>query len=152
MSIEKIRHGSEITSSKLNEIIEAVNNTNSEHQSIRDLGDSIKNTVKEVYNTLEKYSEQVEEHIDAIPEIKNLYADILLARDSVDWIDVSEDFIDQNAKIFSDLDGYESEAEEPAQRLRIIRGTTDKVNMDIPERKDKQILISYKTDSEILSG
>lgn len=148
MSIEKIRHGSEITSSKLNEIIEAVNTTNIEHQSIRDLGDSIKNTVKEVYNTIEKYSEQVEEHIDAIPEIKNLYADILLARDSVDWVDVSEDFIDQNAKIFSNLDGYEGEAEEPAQRLRIIRGTTDKVNMDIPERKDKQILISYKTDSE----
>ena len=148
MAIEKIRHGSEIESAKLNEIIEAVNKTSSEHQSIRDLQESIQNTIKEIRNTLETYSEQTEEHLDAIPEIKSLYADILLARDSVDWIDVSEEFIDQNAKIFSDLDGYEGEAEEPAQRLRIIRGTTDKVNMDIPERKDKQILISYKTDSE----
>lgn len=148
MAIEKIRHGSEIESAKLNEIIEAVNKTSSEHQSIRDLQESIQNTIKEIRNTLETYSEQTEEHLDAIPEIKSLYADILLARDSVDWIDVSEEFIDQTAKIYSDLDGYEGEAEEPAQRLKIIRGTKDKVNMNTPEKKDKQILISYTTDSD----
>ncbi len=148
MAIEKIRHGSEIESAKLNEIIEAVNKTSMEHQSIRDLQESIQNTVKEIRNTLATYSEQTGEHLDAIPEIKNLYADILLARDSVDWIDVSEEFIDQTAKIYSDLDGYEGEAEEPAQRLKIIRGTEDKVNMNTPEKRDKQILISYKTDQD----
>lgn len=148
MSIEKLRHGSEITSAKLNEIIDVINNTNNEHQTIRDLGESIKGTVKEVYNTLEKYSEQVGEHLEFIPEIKNLYADILLARDSVDWIDISEDDTDATAKIASALNGYEESSEEPAQRLKIIRGNFNQVNMNTPEKVDKQILIAYQTDSD----
>ena len=141
MSIEKIRHGSEITSAKLNEIIEAVNSTNTEHQTIRDLGESIKTTVKEVYNTLEKYSEQVGEHLDSIPEIRNLYADILLARDSVDWIDLSEDLTDATAFIAAALEGYNGE--EQAERLKVIRGTTNQITLNTPEIKDKQILIAY---------
>ena len=148
MSIEKLRHGSEITSAKLNEIIDVINNTNNEHQTIRDLGESIKGTVKEVYNTLEKYSEQVGEHLEFIPEIKNLYADILLARDSVDWIDISEDDTDATAKIASALNGYDGDSEEPAQRLKIIRGNFNQVNMNTPEKIDKQILIAYQTDSD----
>ena len=143
--IEKIRHGSEITSAKLNEIIETVNNTNTEHQTIRDLGESIKTTVKEVYNTLEKYSEQVGEHLDSIPEIKNLYADILLARDSVDWIDLAEDEIDVSAFIAAALEG--SATDQPAERLKVIRGTTNQITLNTPEVRDKQILIAYAPDS-----
>ena len=145
--IEKIRHGKEIESAKLNEIIEVVNNTSNEHQTIRDLGESIKNTISEVYNTLEKYSEQVGEHLDSIPEIKNLYADILLARDSVDWIDIAEDETDATAFIAAALTGYEGNSEEPAQRLKIIRGTTSQITLNTPEVKDKQILIAYDENS-----
>ncbi len=148
MSIEKIRHGAEITSSKLNEIIDEVNKTKNEHQEIRDLEQSVKDTVSEIHNRLESYAEKFGEHIDDIPEIKNLYADILLSRDSVDWIDLSEDFVDQTAKIFSSLDNTDLESSDPAKRLKVIRGTEDKVNMDTPEKIDKQILISYKTDSK----
>lgn len=139
--IEKIRHGAEITSSKLNEIIEAVNTTNTEHKTIRDLGEDIKTTVKEVYNTLEKYSEQVGEHLDSIPEIKNLYADILLARDSVDWIDLAEDETDVTAFIAAALEG--SATDQPAERLKVIRGTTNQITLDNPTPVDKQIVIAY---------
>lgn len=145
MSIEKLRHGSEITSAKLNEIIDVINNTNNEHQTIRDLGESIKGTVKEVYNTLEKYSEQVGEHLDSIPEIKNLYADILLARDSVDWIDLAEDETDVTAFIAAALEG--SATDQPAERLKVIRGTTHQITLNTPEVKDKQILIAYDENS-----
>lgn len=148
MSIEKIRHGAEITSSKLNEIIDEINNTKNEHQEIRDLEQSVKDTVSEIHNRLESYAEKFGEHIDDIPEIKNLYADILLSRDSVDWIDLSEDFVDQTAKIFSSLDNTDLEPSDPAKRLKVIRGTEDKVNMNTPEKIDKQILISYKTDQD----
>ncbi len=141
MSIEKIRHGAEISSAKLNEIIEAINKTNNEHQNIRDLGESIKDTVKEVYNTLEKYSEQVGEHLESIPEIKNLYADILLSRDTVDWIDIAEDETDVIAFITNALNTTQNNPNQMAERLKIIRGTQSQINT-IP-RKDKQILIAY---------
>ena len=75
--IDKIRHGAEITSSKLNDIIEVVNKTSNDHKDIRELSESVEKTVATVYNELEKYSEQVSEHLEAIPEIKNLYSDIL---------------------------------------------------------------------------
>ena len=146
--LEKIRHGAEITSSKLNEIIEAVNDNNNTHEEIKSLAESIKTTVAEVYNTLEKYSEQVGEHLDSIPEIKNLYADILLARDSVDWIDIAEDSTDETALIAANLTGYEGDSEEPAQRLRIVRGNFKQVNMNTPEKIDKQILVAYQTDTD----
>lgn len=146
--LEKIRHGAEITSSKLNEIIEAVNDNNNTHEEIKSLAESIKTTVAEVYNTLEKYSEQVGEHLDSIPEIKNLYADILLARDSVDWIDITEDSTDETALIAANLTGYEGDSEEPAQRLRIVRGNFNQVNMNTPEKIDKQILVAYQTDTD----
>ena len=145
MSIEKIRHGAEITSSKLNEIIEAVNNTNTEHQTIRDLGESIKATVKDVYNTLEKYSEQVGEHLDSIPEIKNLYADILLSRDTVDWVDIAENETDVVAFISAALDSNTDNPEQFAERLKIIRGTQSQI--DTVPKKDKQILIAYEQES-----
>ena len=146
--LEKIRHGAEITSAKLNEIIDAVNDNNNTHEDIKSLAESIKTTVAEVYNTLEKYSEQVGEHLDSIPEIKNLYADILLARDSVDWIDIAEDSTDETALIAANLTGYEGDSEEPAQRLRIVRGNFNQVNMNTPEKIDKQILVAYQTDSD----
>ena len=146
--LEKIRHGAEITSAKLNEIIEAVNDNNNTHEDIKSLAESIKTTIAEVYNTLEKYSEQVGEHLDSIPEIKNLYADILLARDSVDWIDIAEDSTDETALIAANLTGYEGDSEEPAQRLRIVRGNFNQVNLNTPEKIDKQILVAYQTDSD----
>lgn len=142
--IEKIRHGKEIESAKLNEIIEVVNNTSNEHQTIRDLGESIKKTISEVYNTLEKYSEQVGEHLDSIPEIKNLYADILLARDSVDWIDIAGDETDATAFIAAALT---NKSEQKAERLKIIRGTLNQIRT-VP-KKDKQILIAYEDNSNI---
>lgn len=143
MAIEKVRHGAEIESSKLNEMITAINENNESHQEIRDLAESIKQTTKDVYNELEKYSEQVAEHLDAIPEIKNLYADILLARDSIDWIDLTEDDTDTNAQIAEALTGYEGDKEESAQRLKIIRGNMNQITLNTPEIKDKQILIAY---------
>ena len=146
--LEKIRHGAEITSTKLNEIIDAVNDNNNTHEDIKSLAESIKTTIAEVYNTLEKYSEQVGEHLDSIPEIKNLYADILLARDSVDWIDITEDSTDETALIAANLTGYEGDSEEPAQRLRIVRGNFNQVNLNTPEKIDKQILVAYQTDSD----
>lgn len=146
MSIEKLRHGAEIESSKLNEMITAINENNDNHQEIRDLAESIKQTTKDVYNELEKYSEQVAEHLDAIPEIKNLYADILLARDSIDWIDLTEDDTDTNAQIAAALTGYEGDQEESAQRLKIIRGTTSQITLNTPEVKDRQILIAYNKE------
>lgn len=146
--LEKIRHGAEITSAKLNEIIDAVNDNNNTHEDIKSLAESIKTTIAEVYNTLEKYSEQVGEHLDSIPEIKNLYADILLARDSVDWVDIAEDSTDETALIAANLTGYEGDSEEPAQRLRIVRGNFNQVNLNTPEKIDKQILVAYQTDSD----
>ena len=147
MSIDKIRHGSEITSEKLNEIISAVNKMDNDNQSVLSLKQELENRLESIYTQLETYSEQVGEHLNSIPEVKNLYADILLARDSVDWIDLSEDLTDATAFIAAALDGYNGDAEEPAQRLKIIRGTTSQINMSSPAIKDKQILIAYEEDS-----
>lgn len=144
--IEKIRHGSEISSSKLNEIIDTVNTTAIEHEEIRELSSSITATVDQVYTQLETYSEQIGEHLDAIPEIKNLYSDILLARDSVDWIEISEDITDAQAQIAHALSEYSGDTEEPAQRLQIIRGPNHKIQQ--VEKRDRQILIGYELDSE----
>ena len=150
--IDKIRHGAEITSDKLNEVITQVNTINNDHKDIRELSESVEKTVATVYNKLEEYSEQVSEHLDSIPEIKNLYSDILLARDSVDWIEIASDTTDVSAQIANALSGYSEENEEPAQRLRIIRGPKDKI--ETVEKKDKQILIGYELDEErnVLNG
>ena len=145
MSIEKIRHGAEISSSKLNEIIEAVNKTNNDHQTIRDLGESIKTTIKEVYNMIEANNELIGEHLDSIPEIKNLYADILLSRDTVDWIDIAENETDITAFIAAALNNNTEDPSQMAERLKIIRGTTSQINT--VSRKDKQILIAYDQES-----
>ena len=145
--IEKIRHGSEINSSKLNEIISAVNKMDNDNQSVLSLKQELENRLDSIYTQLETYSEQVGEQLNSIPEVKNLYADILLARDSVDWIDLTEDTTDVTAFITAALDGYTGNTEEPAQRLKIIRGTTKQINMSSPEIRDKQILIAYDEDS-----
>ena len=92
--IDKIRHGSEISSSKLNEIISAVNKMESDNKEVISLKKELDSRLDSIYNQLEAYSEQVAEHLESLPEVKNLYADILLARDSVDWINIAEDETD----------------------------------------------------------
>lgn len=139
MSIERIRHGAEISSAKLNEIIEAVNENTNDHTEIRQLSLTIEDKLKAVYSKLEQYSEQVGEHLDSIPEVRELYAAILLARDSVDWVDISTDQTDTNAAINAALNSNDQEA----HRLRIIRGTTSQITLNTPAIKDKQVLIAY---------
>jgi hypothetical protein len=141
--IEKIRHGSEIDSKKLNEIISILNNNEASHKEIRELANKIDTSIKEDYKTYEKFAETISEKLETIPEIKNLYADILLARDSVDWIDLAEDETDVNARIAAALSEYNSENEEHAQRLKVIRGTKSQITLNTPEIKDRQILIAY---------
>ena len=144
--IDKIRHGSEISSSKLNEIISAVNKIDADNKEVVKLKNDLDSRLDAIYNQLETYSEQVAEHLDSLPEIKNLYADILLARDSVDWINIAKDETDIDAFIAAALTGYSSDQEEPAQRLKIIRGTTTQITLNSPAIKDKQILIAYDED------
>jgi hypothetical protein len=142
--IDKIRHGSEITSEKLNEIISILNNNESSHRDIKELANKIDTSIKEDYKAYEKFAETISEKLESIPEIKNLYADILLARDSVDWIELAEDETDVNARIAAALT---SDNEEPAQRLKVIRGTKQQITLNTPEVKDKQILIAYDKDT-----
>lgn len=144
MAIEKLRHGAEITSTKLNEIISILNNNEKSHQEIRDLAQKIEDFIKEDYLKYEKFAETISEKLNDIPEIKNLYADILLSRDTVDWIDLSEDITDINAFIYKAL-SEESEGSQTAHRLKIIRGTAEQINK--VERKDKQVLVSYEPNS-----
>lgn len=143
MSIDKIRHGSEITSEKLNEIITQINALTTSQEVINKLGDSVDEAIKSVQNMLETHNETLGEHIEAIPDIKNLYADILLSRDTVDWIDISEDIEDINAYIYSALNTTQ-ESLDLAHRLKVIRGPENLIN-NVP-KKDKQILISYTSN------
>ena len=147
MSIEKIRHGSDITSAKLNEIIESVNNSKKDYDEMKVLNTSLNNTIKEVYNLLESHNELFGDHLNAIPEIKNLYADILLARDSIDWIDITEDGTQTGlTSLYNSLDNVNNLSEH--SRLSILRGNNELITNTYPELKDKQIILGYDTDEE----
>ena len=140
--IEKIRHGAEISSAKLNEIIAVLNANEAEHNDVKVLADKIEKQITEDYKNYEKFAETISEKLNTIPEIKDIYADILLSRDTVDWIDISEDETDVTAFIAAALD---TPSEHTAERLKIIRGTQAQID-SIP-RKDKQILIVYENNS-----
>lgn len=139
--VEKIRHGSEITSAKLNEIISAVNKMDADNKEVVKLREDLDSRLDAIYNQLEGYSEQVAEHLDTLPEVKNLYADLLRARDSADWINLAEDCIDVDAFI---ADALANQTEDlTAQRLKIIRGTTTQITLNTPAVRDKQILLAF---------
>ena len=82
--IEKFRHGGEVSSEHLNQIVEAVNNILKHYTDI----DDIKTAAKESLNTLDIKLEEVFEELKTMPQLKELYASILLARDSVDWVEI----------------------------------------------------------------
>lgn len=139
--VEKIRHGSEITSAKLNEIISAVNKMDADNKEVVKLREDLDSRLDTIYNQLEGYSEQVAEHLDTLPEVKNLYADLLRARDSADWINLAEDCTDVDAFI---TDALANQTEDiTAQRLKIIRGTTTQITLNTPAVRDKQILLAF---------
>lgn len=139
--VEKIRHGSEITSAKLNEIISAVNKMDADNKEVVKLREDLDSRLDAIYNQLEGYSEQVAEHLDTLPEVKNLYADLLRARDSADWINLAEDCTDVDAFI---ADALANQTEDiTAQRLKIIRGTTTQITLNTPAVRDKQILLAF---------
>lgn len=139
--VEKIRHGSEITSAKLNEIISAVNKMDADNKEIVKLREDLDSRLDAIYNQLEGYSEQVAEHLDTLPEVKNLYADLLRARDSADWINLTEDCTDVDAFITNAL--AQQTEDITAQRLKIIRGTTTQITLNTPAVRDKQILLAF---------
>lgn len=139
--VEKIRHGSEITSAKLNEIISAVNKMDADNKEVVKLREDLDSRLDAIYNQLEGYSEQVAEHLDTLPEVKNLYADLLRARDSADWINLAEDCTDVDAFI---ADALANQTEDiTTQRLKIIRGTTTQITLNTPAVRDKQILLAF---------
>lgn len=152
MAIEKIRHGSEISSAKLNEIISELNTREEEHNNLHNLASTIEKVNQETKNMVERNEELILDHLDSIPEIRSLYADILLARDSVDWIDLEKDETDINARIAYVLSQQDTTSTNPAERLRIIRGTEDQITLTTPDIKDKQILIAYNEDSNSHNG
>lgn len=139
--VEKIRHGSEITSAKLNEIISAVNKMDADNKEVVKLKEDLDSRLDAIYNQLEGYSEQVAEHLDTLPEVKNLYADLLRARDSADWINLAEDCTDVDAFIANAL--AQQTEDITAQRLKIIRGTTTQITLNTPAIRDKQILLAF---------
>ena len=139
--VEKIRHGSEITSAKLNEIISAVNKMDADNKEVVKLREDLDSRLDAIYNQLEGYSEQVAEHLDTLPEVKNLYADLLRARDSADWINLAEDCTDVDAFIANAL--AQQTEDITAQRLKIIRGTTTQITLNTPAVRDKQILLAF---------
>ena len=56
MSIDKIRHGSEITSEKLNELISAVNKMDNDNRSVLSLKQELYNKLESIYAQLDKCS------------------------------------------------------------------------------------------------
>ena len=147
MKIEKLRHGSEISSEKLNEIINAVNDNESTHENIKALANTIKQESTDIKNELSRYEQQIGENIESIPEIKEIFANILLARDTADWIDLDENATDLDAFISDALSKKEENQSSKPNRLTIIRGTTDQINLTNPTPVDKQIVIAYSTET-----
>lgn len=84
--IEKFRHGGEISSEHLNQLVEAVNTILQQYTDVSD----IKEAAKEGINTLDTKLEEIFEELNTIPQIKELYANILLARDSVNWVEIPD--------------------------------------------------------------
>lgn len=138
--LEKFKHGSEISSEKLNMLIDTVNNIIESYLDIN----SIKKESIDNLTTITALSNKVSSELDTIPEVQNLLVDLLLCRDTVDWTDLN------NPKTsVEDLipDLFENTPNKIAERLNIIRGTTDEITLTTPALKDKQILIAFKPGS-----
>lgn len=82
--IDKFKHGSEISSEHLNKLVEAINEIITRYHDISD----IKSEAKETLNNLDVKMTEIFDQIQTVPQIKELYASILLARDSVNWIEI----------------------------------------------------------------
>ena len=142
--MDKLKHGQEITSKDLNQIIEELNKYSSQYTNLEYLKTSIEDTLKTIKQDVETHQEKIDNVDEVIPELNTLYSDILLARDVIDWIDLSSEGIDTNAIINASLEGYPGQLESTPHRLKIIRGTSAEVNLTTPELKDRQILIDIE--------
>ena len=85
-----------------------------------------------------------------LPEVLSLYNTMLLARDPVDWLDVKDITLSETEQAALDLATVanpaplgEDNVTKTAERLTIIRGTTDVITPTYPELKDKQILLAF---------
>ena len=142
--MDKLKHGQEITSKDLNQIIEELNKYSSQYTNLENLKTSIEDTLKTIKQDVETHQEKIDNVDEVIPELNTLYSDILLARDVIDWIDLSAEGVDTDAIINASLEGYPGQLESVPHRLKIIRGTSAEVNLTTPELKDRQLLIDIE--------
>lgn len=141
--LEKFKHGSEISSDALNKIISAVNKILLDYFDIN----TIKESAEENLDSLKALTDKVNGDLKILPEVAELYNAILLAKDTVDWVDIkkSSETEGEHAanNLAMSLNPRIAEDKKSAERLTIIRGTTDTISYTYPELKDKQILIAF---------
>ena len=144
--LEKFKHGSEISSEHLNAIVEAVNNILKNYIDINLLKKESADNLDSASAILDKINADRQ----VLPEVLSLYNTILLARDPVDWLDVKDITLSETEQAAIDLATAANPAPfgeelvtKTAERLTIIRGTTDVITPTYPELKDKQILLAF---------
>lgn len=136
--LEKFKHGGEISSEQLNLLVETINTIIESYSDIS----TIKTKSKETLVTVSELANKVNRDLSSVPEVKNLLVDLLLYRDTVNWVDMSEESkspVEGTIELLENIDSKTPSAE----RLTIIRGTTQEINLTKPELKDKQILIAF---------
>lgn len=148
--LEKFRHGSEVSSEALNKIVSAVNKILLDYFDVN----TIKESAEENLDSLKALTDKVNSDLKILPEVSALYNAILLSNNTVDWIDINDEGTtegeDAANQLAMSLNPVVNNNVQSAERLTIIRGTTDTITATYPELKDKQILIAF--DPERTSG
>ena len=131
--ISKIRHGIDITTSKLNEIIEAINNLEGTGNSLNDLSSDYRTSLSEFNALRENYNTQLGDMLSNLPTLRELVASFASINEyGIEWEDKT----------------YGEETEE----LSSIAALIENGNTAISKNKRIKIVVGYYNQIMPLGG
>lgn len=108
MAIPKIKHGQDITSAVLNNIIDIVNNLELELQESEGWNDTVQETIEGFKTELLAVTERYDEKINALPNLQELITTFIEAKKSgVIWTDGAFDNVNNLMLALAELELYE---------------------------------------------
>ena len=138
MAIPKIKHGQDITSAVLNNIIDIVNNLELELKESEGWNDTVQETIEGFKAELLAVTERYDEKINALPNLQELITTFIEAKKSgVIWTDGAIDNVNNlmlalaelelyepsEAAVQEALDAYVAGLTTLSDKLQIFRGT-----------------------------
>ena len=153
--LNKLRHGQEISSSFLNQIVEVINSLSDTLVTSKEWNDTIQNAIQKFQDKLDLIDGKYGASVEAIPHLQELLVTFVKAKQAgVSWTEGNEDTANRLTELISeirenswqDAEGFREALEDylnahdtNLNSLKIFRGTSGEV-VGQP-RIDKQILL-----------